>query len=149
VGVRIVIGALALVILATIGGCGNGSSPTRGAQPVANGGFVNGILDQVPHYPSSEPLGGTSETAGTVARTYKVTGATPRDVLQWYRDHLAGWSTVTPPEAEPGGATAVRGIWRKADTTLTISADNAPTLKSGEATGQNVVQYSLSLTGGS
>ena len=146
---RILIGAVALVMLGALAGCSNGSSPTRGAEPRANGGFVSGTFEQIPTYPSSEPLGATAETAGTAARSYKVTGATPLDVLQWYRDHLTGWTIVTAPQAEQPGATAVRGVWRKGENSLTITADNAPTLKSPEAAGQNVVQYSLSVSGAS
>jgi hypothetical protein len=140
--------ALALAVVAAVGGCGNGSTPTRGAEPQRSGGFVNGVFEQIPHYPSSEPLGATAETGGTVARSYEVTGATPRDVLQWYRDHLTDWTVLTPPEAEQPGASAVRGTWTKNHTTLTVTADNAPTLKSAEASEQNVVQYSLSLAAG-
>jgi hypothetical protein len=151
--VRVLVAALALVMIGAVGGCGHGSGraagPTLGAQPRASGGFVSGTFEQIPKYPSSEPLGATSETAGTVARTYKVAGATPRDVLQWYRDHLTDWTVVTVPQAVEPGAVAVRGVWTKNSTTLTITADNAPTLKSPEAAEQNVVQYSLSLTGAS
>jgi len=144
----IVAGAVGLMLVLVAGGCGNGSGPTRGAEPKRSGGFVNGVFEQVPRYPSSEPLGPTSETAGTVARSYKVTGVTPRDVLQWYRDHLTGWTVVTPPQAAEPGATAVRGTWTRDSTTLTVSAENAPTLRSGEAIALNVVQYSVSLAGG-
>jgi len=44
---RILIGALTLVMVAAVGGCSNGSTPTRGAEPRVNGGFVSGTFEQI------------------------------------------------------------------------------------------------------
>ncbi len=126
--------AVALTIL--IGACGSNDRATQPAPGVTS--FTGGGFDQLPRYPRTDPLGARNDAGGVSQQSFKASGATPEQVVGWYRDHLDGWTVVDPPH--PTGAADVEGVWEKGDRQLRVTAGPAPTV--GPAT---TVQYSLIL----
>jgi hypothetical protein len=138
-------GVLAVLVATSIliGACGDGSSsPSQPAARDTHG--EEGLLDRIPRYPRSEPLARASEQGGVTVQTFGVEGTTPEQVLDWYRDELAGWTSVRRPR--PFGRTAWRGVWERQDQRLLVSAGPAPTLEQDPADiEQTTTQYSLTL----
>ncbi|MFN2606571.1 MAG: hypothetical protein ABR511_01555 [Acidimicrobiales bacterium] len=130
--------ALVAMSAALLAACGSGGSPQ--AQPAPGQTvFQGGDFDQLPRYPRSTSLNQPTQTAGVVAQTFSVPNATAQQIVQYYADHLAGW-TVTEA-VHSTGTQAYRGAWTKGDRELLVSGSAAPTLSQGKP----VVQYSLEL----
>ena len=107
--------------------------------------FEEGRFDDLPQYPGSEPLGPRSEEHGVVARSYKVTGVVPEQVLDFYRGALEEqWSMITP--VEKLGIGTLRADWVGEDYRLRVSATREPELDNPDDPANKVVsQYSLTL----
>ncbi len=131
-----------------LAGCGtNDERRGSGAQPApGTETFEQGLFDEIPRFPRSEPLAPRTEKSDVVAQSFRARGATPEQIFDFYRGSLDGWDLVTL--AQPPGETAdtLRGKWAREQWILTISASPAPTVE-----GQNesaivaYSQYSLSL----
>ena len=107
--------------------------------------FEEGRFDDLPQYPRSEPLGPRTEKRGVVARSYNVPGASPEQVLDFYRDALqARWSMVTP--VEKLGVGTFRADWVDEDYRLRVTATQEGDVLNQDDPSRNVVvQYSLTL----
>ncbi len=101
--------------------------------------FRGGDFDQLPRYPRSETLNQPTKQAAVVAETFSVSNTTPQQVLQYYADHLVGWTATEPVQSI--GPDAYRGAWTKGTRELLVSGSRAPTLSQD----QPVIQYSLEL----
>ena len=119
--------------------CGNGSKQPQ-AQPAPEVTvFRGGAFDQLPRYPRSDQLNQPVETDNVVTQSFSVPNATPKQVLDFYHDHLPGWNQMGAVQAS--GTDSYQGAWVKGDRELRVTATKAPTLSKG----QPVVQYSLEL----
>lgn len=134
---RLLLPAVALALLAA---CGGHERPQ--ARPTAGETAFASEFDDLPRHPRSEPLGERTEKDGVTARSFKVTGATPEEVLEWYLGNLRGWQLREQPAAIGQGT--YRGRWARGAHFLVVSASEAPTLSS-EAGDDAPAQYSLSL----
>ena len=148
-----VIGA---VLALGLGACGDDRGDTRtergiGAQPApATDTFEQGLFDELPHPPRSDPLGPLMEKADIVSQSFQVRDSLPVEVLAFYEQRLTGeWSTRQEPRQIGAGPTW-QGVWVRDTWELTVSATEAPTLDQTadpEAALNNVFsQYSLSLS---
>lgn len=133
---------LSAVVLA---GCGAGT-----ANPVAQPApgvttFEEGRFDDLPQYPRSEPLGPRHEKDGVIARSYKAAGASPDQVLEFYRDALQErWNMVTA--VEKLGVGTLRADWVDDEYRLRVSATRESLLDSEEDASETAAtQYSLTL----
>ncbi len=133
------------LLAGVLGGCGSGE-----ADPVAQPApgittFGPGRFDDLPQYPRSEPLGPRNEEAGVVVRSYKVPGASPEQILEFYRQALEErWNMVT--EAERLGVGTLRAEWVSEEYRLLVSATRESELDSRKDASNSVVaQYSLTL----
>ena len=140
-GVVVATGILAVVLA----GCG-----PRDADPAAQPApgvttFEDGRFDNLPQYPRSEPLGPRTEKRGVVARSYKVPGASPEQVLDFYRETLpARWSMVSP--VEKLGVGTFRADWVGEEYRLRVTATReGDVLSQDDASKTVVAQYSLTL----
>lgn len=123
--------------VALVAACGStGHSPAQPAPGVTS--FAGGAFDQVPRYPRSEPLGARNDTGDLSQQTFKATGTTPEQVIDWYGAHLDGWKVLEAPHKT--GATDFAGRWEKGGRTLRVTTGPAPTVGS-----ETTVQYSLLL----
>ncbi|MFP5327138.1 MAG: hypothetical protein ACLGHT_06630 [Acidimicrobiia bacterium] len=141
---RLRLAALACLV-AISSSCGR-AGPDEGAQPApAVTTFEQGRFDDIPLFPRSEPVGPRSEKDGVVARSYKALGASPEQVLDFYRDGLPSqWRMVTPLERL--GVDTYRADWEDGQYRLRVSATLEPLLRGpNEASNAAVSQYSLSL----
>ena len=140
-GLVVATGLLAVVLA----GCGSREADpaTQPAPGVAT--FEDGLFDNLPEYPRSEPLGPRNEKGGVVARSYKVPGALPEQVLDFYRDALqARWSMVSP--VEKLGVGTFRADWVGDDYRLRVTATQEGDVLSQDEPSRTVVaQYSLTL----
>ncbi|MGH9264302.1 MAG: hypothetical protein ACRD1D_06370 [Acidimicrobiales bacterium] len=136
----------ATVFAALLGvGCGSEDDPPA-AQPVPGATtFEPGRFDDLPQYPRSEPLGPRSEEKGVVARSFKVSGGSPEQVLDFYVDALEEpWRLVTG--VEKLGAGTFRADWVSEDYLFRVSATREPELDSTDDASETfVTQYSLTL----
>lgn len=126
-------------------GCGSEEEPPA-AQPVPGvTTFEPGRFDDLPQYPRSEPLGPRSEEKGVVSRSFKVRGASPEQVLNFYVDALEEpWRLVT--EVEKLGAGTFRADWTAEEYRLRVSATREPELDSQDDASETfATQYSLTL----
>ena len=133
---------LSAVVLA---GCGAGTADPA-AQPAPGvTTFEEGRFDDIPQFPRSEPLGPRHEKDGVVARSYKAPGASPDQVLDFYRDALQErWSMVTA--VEKLGVGTLRADWVDDEHLLRVSATRESLLDSeDDASETAVTQYSLTL----
>lgn len=130
------------VILA---GCGAGTDDPV-AQPAPEvTTFEEGRFDDLPQFPRSEPLGPRHEKDGVVARSYKAPGASPDQVLDFYRDALQErWNMVAA--VEKLGAGTLRADWTDDEYLLRVSATREGELDSADDGSETAVaQYSLTL----
>ena len=144
-GVRLRVGAVAFLLGLGLVACGD-NSPDEGTQPApAVTTFEQGPFDDLPQFPRSEPVGPRSEKDGVVARSYKATGASPQQVLEFYRDGLPPqWKMVAP--IEKLGADTFQADWVDESYRLRVSATREDLLDSDdEAVDPTVSQYSLTL----
>jgi hypothetical protein len=133
------------VIAGVLGACGSGERDPV-AQPAPGvTTFEDGRFDDLPQYPRSEPLGPRSEKAGVVVRSYKVPGASPEQILEFYRQALEErWNLAT--KVERLGAGTFRAEWVGEEHRLLVSATRESGLDSREDASNSVVaQYSLTL----
>ncbi len=133
-------GALALVFAAC---APRGEEPaTQPAPDVTT--FEQGVFDDLPQFPRSDPVGPRTEKDGVVARSYRARGTSPDQVLEFYREALDGWNMVTPIERL--GVGTVRAEWIRKDYRLLVSATRERTLDAPDDAANPVVsQYSLTL----
>ena len=133
---------LSTVVLAS---CGAGTTDPA-AQPAPGvTTFEEGRFDDIAQFPRSEPLGPRHEKDGVVGRSYKAPGASPDQVLDFYRDALKErWSMVTA--VEKLGVGTLRADWVDDEHLLRVSATRESLLDSEEDASETVVtQYSLTL----
>lgn len=120
---------------------GSGSQPAPGTET-----FEQGLFDEIPHFPRSEPLGPRSEESDVVAQSFRARDATPEQVMEYYRASLDDWDVVTPPRPPGENPDTLRGKWSRDQWILIISASPAPAVgEPPEAARVEYSQYSLSL----
>ena len=144
-GGRLCVGAVAFLFGMGLVACGR-NGPDEGTQPApAVTTFEQGRFDDIPLFFRSEPVGPRSEKDGVVARSYKATGASPQQVLEFYRDGLPPqWKMVAP--IEKLGADTFQADWVDESYRLRVSATREDLLDSDdEAVDPTVSQYSLTL----
>lgn len=142
---RLRLAALACLVAISSTSCTR-AGPDEGTQPAPPvSTFEQGRFDDIPLFPRSEPVGPRSEKDGVVARSYKALGASPEQVLEFYRDMLPSrWRMVTP--LEKLGVDTFRADWTDAEYRLRVTATLEPLLRGpNEASNAAVSQYSLSL----
>ena len=144
-GGRLCVGAMAFLVgLGPVACARNG--PDEGTQPApAVTTLEQGPFDNLPQFPRSEPVGPRSEKDGVVARSYKATGASPQQVLDFYRDGLPPqWKMVAP--IEKLGVETFQADWVDESYRLRVSATREKLLDSeDEGVDPTVSQYSLTL----
>ncbi len=145
--------ALILVLTGAllVGACGDDAEQRgSGAQPAPGTETLEqGLFDEIPRFPRSEPLGPRSEEAGVVAQSFRARDASPQQILDFYTGNLEGWNLVTPPQPPGETASTLRGEWAREQWLLTITASPAPTVEGDNATAIVAYsQYSLSLRRG-
>lgn len=134
--------ALAMIVLV---GCRQGD-PDPVAQPAPDvTTFEQGRFDDLPQFPRSEPVSARAEERGVIARSYKATGASPQQVMEFYREALGDpWSMVSG--IEKLGVGTLRADWVGEDYRLRVSATTESGLDSrNDASETFVTQYSLTL----
>lgn len=120
---------------------GSGAQPAPGTDT-----FEQGLFDEIPHFPRSEPLGPRSEESDVVAQSFRARDATPEQVMEFYRASLDGWDVVTPPRPPGENPDTLRAKWSREQSILTIAASPAPSVEGqNEAARVEYSQYSLSL----
>jgi hypothetical protein len=143
--IRVAVLSALLLAVAACGGDDAGSDEGDAAQPAPDvSTFEQGGFDDLPRHPRSEELGERTEAEGTVSQSFKVTGATPEQVLQFYNDALGplGWLPLSDGDIDVSEQVA-RDQWVREGTLLVVSASEAPTLE--DEGNEAVTQYSLSL----
>lgn len=134
------------IAAALAAGCGP-RDPDPATQPAPDvTTFEQGRFDDLPTFPRSEPLGPRTEEAGVISRSYRASGASPEQVLEYYRDTLNDrWQMVT--EIERLGAGTFRADWVSEDHRLRVSATGEELLQDDDdaAADRAVSQYSLNL----
>ncbi len=135
--------AAALMVLLV--GCRADDSNPRAQSTPGVTTFEQGRFDDLPQFPRSQPLSARAEERGVIARSYKATGASPQQVMEFYRDALGQrWTMVTG--IEKLGVGTFRADWVGEDYRLRVSATAEPELDSRNDASQTVVtQYSLTL----
>ena len=139
--VTAVTGSLALVVAAC---ASRGTEPaTQPAPDVTT--FEQGLFDDLPQFPRSDPVGPRTDKDGVVTRSYRARGTSPDQVLEFYREALdEGWNMVTPIERV--GVGTFRAEWVREDHRLLVSATREETLDPPDDAANPVVsQYSLAL----
>ncbi len=142
---RLVLLPVAALLVVVLTGCRTGD-PDPVAQPAPDvTTFEHGRFDDLPQFPRSQPLSARSEERGVIARSYKATGASPHQVLEFYRDALGErWRMVTG--IEKLGVGTLRADWVGEDYRLRVSATTESELDSRNDASQTfVTQYSLTL----
>lgn len=140
--------SLGLLVVVALGShaCA-GAASREGTQPAPDvTTFEQGVFDDVPRFPRSEPLGSRSEKAGVVAQSFRAFGASPRAVLEYYARSLAGWQQVEPITRT--GTVDFRARWATDRWTLLVTAAPAPTTSDGNQADvpEPKTQYSLTLS---
>ncbi len=139
------VAAAAGVLTMALLGCGPGEKQPA-AQPVPEvTTFERGRFDDLPVFFRSDPLGPRSEKDGVVTRSYKAEGASPEQVLEFYREALDyRWRMVSPIERL--GVGTFRADWEDGQYRLRVSATQAPALDASAGSADPVLtQYSLTL----
>lgn len=135
----------ALAVAAALGmaACGGGGGQPS-AQPAPEPTtFQPGRFDDIPLFPRSDPLGPRSDNGGVVARSYKATGASPAQILDYYKTNLDGrWVPIG--RIEKIGVGTYRGDWTSGDRKLRVSATEE-SLGSDTPAREVTTQYSLVL----
>jgi len=108
--------------------------------------FEQGVFDDIPRFPRSEPLGSRSEKAGVVAQSFRAFGATPRSVLDYYARSLPRWEQIEP--ITQTGTVDFRARWARDGWTLLVTAAPAPTVSDGNQADvpEPKTQYSLTVS---
>lgn len=108
--------------------------------------FEQGVFDDVPRFPRSEPLGARSEKAGVVAQSFRALGTTPRSVLDYYARSLPGWEQIEP--ITQAGTADFRARWARDGWTLLVTAAPAPATSDGNQADvpDPKTQYSLTVS---
>lgn len=135
----------AVLLSLVLAGCGP-RDPDPVAQPVPDvTTFEQGRFDNLPLYPRSEPLSPKTEEDGVVARSFKVRGASPDQIMTFYRDALKErWRMVT--DIEKLGVGTLRADWTDDEFRLRVSATREGEIDDpDDAARSAVAQYSLSL----
>lgn len=138
---------VAVLAVLGLGACGDDDVDTGPeAQPAEEGAtFVSGDFGDVPVPPLAEEVGPRSEKDGVIAQSYEVRNTSREELFDFYENRLEGWQVEEAPqplgEAEDA---SWRGQWVRDDRRLVVTVSGAPTLESGEATDDPVVQLSLS-----
>ncbi len=142
---RIVLLPAAALVMILLVGCQRGD-----ADPVAQPApdvttFEQGRFDDLPQFPRSEPVSARAEERGVIARSYKATGASPQQVMDFYRQALGDrWRMVSG--IEKLGVGTLRADWVDEDYRLRVSATTESGLDSrNDASETFVTQYSLTL----
>jgi hypothetical protein len=131
--------ALALLALT---GCGDAGQEREGTQPApAVTTFEQGLFEDLPLFPRSDPIGPRSEKDGVVARSYTARGTTPERLVRYYEDNLTGWRQVEP--SRRFGTSSYRAKWARDDWFLEVSSGASPAL---DDAGDAQVQYSVVLS---
>jgi hypothetical protein len=114
-------------------------------QPAPNvTSFEQGVFASLPTDPRSDPLGPRiDDDDGTISRSYRSIGATPRGIIDFYAAELAstGWEPAAP--IPPAGA-LVRGDWIRDDYRLEVTASQIRDRQNPTST-DFAVQYNLVL----
>ncbi len=137
--------AAAVLMSLVLVGCGP-RDPDPVAQPAPGvTTFEEGRFDNLPQYPRSEPLGPRHEKDDVVARSFKVRGASPDQILNFYRDALKErWRMVTG--VEKLGVGTLRADWVDDEYRLRVSATRENKLDDrGDAGTSAAAQYSITL----
>ncbi len=135
----VVVTSLLLLPIATA--CDSGSSASSATTTGPAESVVPAQFEALPRYPDSRDVGSMSRSGATTTQSFEVTGPTPEQILDYYRDQLTGWTNTEP--AHPLGTSsqaAWRGRWEQSGADLVVSSSPAGGLGSG------TVQYSLALT---
>ena len=143
--------ALALVLAVVVAALGTGCSDDETEGPEAQPApdvtrFVEGDFGRIPVHPRSEEVSERNEEREVVAQSFSVRGASPRQVLEWYRVHLDPdvWSQAG--DVEELGDRSYRGEWVSDDYRLRVSSIDGETLEQEDESQVRVVsQYSLTL----
>lgn len=124
--------AAAAMFLLALSAC---STNDQGAQPAPGVAvFRPGGFDDLPRYPNSREAGGRAEKSRVVTQSFFVDGASPQDVMDFYKKKLAGWKAAGVDDS----GTALREDFTGPDgdhlrlSTTTLSREGA-----------NSIQYSL------
>ena len=137
--------AAAVLMSLVLAGCG-ARDPDPVAQPAPGvTTFEEGRFDDLPQYPRSEPLGPRQEKDDVVARSFKVKGASPDQILNFYRDALKDrWRMETG--VEKLGVGTLRADWVNDEYRLRVSATRESELDDRDnAATSAVAQYSITL----
>lgn len=139
-----------LVVATVIGACGDGERRAEDQPVPTTDRFGTGIFDEIPRFPRSDPLGPRHQESDVVAQSFRVVGARPEQILDYYEENLVNWELITPPRPPGETSTTLRGRWARDRWILTISATTAPTLENENHTdvADFYSQYSLSLAPG-
>ena len=135
-----------MLLVVVLVGCGP-RDPDPVAQPAPGvSTFEEGRFDDLPQYPRSEPLGPRHEKEGVVARSFKVQGASPDQIMSFYRDALQDrWRMITG--VEKLGVGTLRADWVDDEHRLRVSATRESELDERDDAARSVVtQYSLTLS---
>lgn len=140
---RVAVVAVLCLALA-LGACGSDASTEAQPRPPGTG-FGEGVFDDLPLHPRSDPVASLTEKDDATVRSYRTDGATPREVLDFYEDQLpGGWQLIGA--VEEIGPDSYRGTWVRDDQQLEVSATPAPRLDQNDTAEQVVTQYSFTLT---
>jgi hypothetical protein len=136
--------ATALLSVATVAvGCSdNTSDPAQPAPNVTT--FEQGVFDNIPAYPRSDPLGERNDEDGVVSRSYRSVGALPQTIIDYYDAQLtaAGWQRSA---ALPQQGFVRRGTWIRNDYQVEVSARPVDDSRN-PASVDYAVQYDVVLT---
>lgn len=140
------IGALLLLVVVGLGGCGSDGAPAGDRGEVVPLAF-EGRFDQVPRAPLSDPVGSLSEKDGVTTQSFEIRGNTPKQVMDFYENVLPpqGWTASMAPT--PSGTTAYKSEWVTDTWKLRLTANSATGLGSNTDITEAVrSQYSLELS---
>lgn len=141
---RSVAAGVCALILLTTAACSDDTDPPE-AQPAPDvSAFREGGFDEIPRYSRSEPVGTRTSEGDVIAQSFKATGATPQDIMDFYETNLGGeW--VLEGEIERLGVGTYRGDWRNGDHRLRVSATPESSLDEEDSADPVIAQYSLTL----
>ena len=141
---RVAWGIVAATALFSVVSCGRDGEEREGTQPAPDvTSFEQGRFDNLPVFPRSDPFGPRSEKEGIVSRSYRATGVTADEIIDFYAEELAadGWEMTEPVFRSD---TETRGDWVVDDYRLEVSAARIDDDRN--PTSENVViQYGLVL----
>lgn len=138
------VGIVVSLVVALGAACGGGDEERQDTQPAPDvDTFQQGLFEDLPKLPGSEPFGPRSEEGDIVARSYRLTGWTPAYVVDFYEVELPplGWRETQPIFRSD---TEARGDWVNDEWRLEVSATSIPDRRA-ESADQRVTQYSLVL----